>query len=406
MPAPLPTCGMKVLVVDDDVIARKVLGAFLKQSNYEMSIVEDGQSAFRALTAPDAPLVAIIDWMMPDISGPELCAKLRQHDFAVQPYLLMLSGRKEKTDIAAALDAGADDFISKPFNIQEMQARLRVATRSVQRQLDLLLQLNELRAELEKARSSQPASAASSPAAPSAEIETSSSAVEPPRTGMTLLEDYQIDIIVAGALRHAGQIDTPRRLACLNETQTRVAWAGILLVKEETWVDLFVEINPASAQMFLAQARGTSSQHRNPLDYCATFQNSLRDSLASVLRAMGCEIQTPLPTSAIRDHARTLPLGESRIERHPYRVGDVEFTFAFVEYPCPLREKSTDQLQLCDVLAQPYPPANTHRVPLLRAGVVLKEQFIEKLQDFASATATEVPPVLVHTPSPVALHFK
>ncbi len=396
---------MKILVVDDDVIARKVLGAFLQQSNYEMSIVEDGQSAFRALTAPDAPHVAIIDWMMPDISGPELCAKLRQHDFAVQPYLIMLSGRKEKSDIAAALDAGADDFISKPFNIQEMQARLRVATRSIQRQLDLLIQLDALRTELEKIRS-HPASPDLTAAASAVESETASSLVEPPRTGMTLLEDYQIDIIVAGALRHAGQIHAPRRLARPDERLPRVAWAGILLVKEETWVDLFVETDPISAETLLTQSRGASSQFRDPFDYCATFQNSLRDSLASVLRAMGCEIQTPLPTTAIRDRGRTLPLGEARIERHPYRVGDAEFTFAFVEHPCPLRTKTTDQLQLSDVLAQPYPPADTHRVPLLRAGVVLKEQFIAKLQDFASATATDVPPVLVHTPSPVALHFQ
>lgn len=395
---------MKVLVVDDDVIARKVLGAFLKQSNYDMSIVEDGQSAFRALTAPDAPLVAIIDWMMPDISGPELCGKLRQHDFAVQPYLLMLSGRKEKADIATALDAGADDFISKPFNIQEMQARLRVATRSVQRQLDLLLQVNQLRAELEKSRTVATAPAPA-PAALSVGDETVSLPVEPQRSGMALLEDYQIDIIVAGALRHAGQVHTPRRLARADESLPRLAWASILLTKEETWVDLFVETNLPSGKALLAQARGTPSQQRDPFDYCATFQTSLRDSLASVLRAMGCELRTPFHTVAIRDHRRTLPLGEARIGRHPYRVGDAEFTFAFVEHACPLREKTTGQLQLCDVLAQPYPPASTHGVPLLRAGVVLKEQFIAKLQDFAAATSTEVPPVLVHTPSPIALHF-
>jgi len=392
---------MKVLVVDDDVVARKVLGAFLKQSNYEMSIVEDGHSAFQALTAPDAPHVAIIDWMMPDISGPELCTKLRQHEFAVQPYLLMLSGRKEKTDIAAALDAGADDFISKPFNIQEMQARLRVATRSIQRQLQILEQVNALRAELDNLRSNPLPAAAPRPDTSPAESETPAA----PRTGMALLEPYQLDIVVAGALRHAGQAHAPRRLLRSAPNLDSVAWAGVLLAKEGTWVDLFIETNPADAKALLDQARVAASSCRGPRDYCEKLQSSLRDSLASVLRAMGCEVHIPSRPLAIDPIEAALALGDQALQRHSYRVGDAEFNFAFLEQPCPRQEKSTAQLRPFDVLVAPYPPTSTHQVPLLRAGVVLKEQLIEKLQDFAAATIAEVPPVPVHTPSAVALQL-
>lgn len=396
---------MKVLVVDDDVVARKVLGAFLKQSNYEMSIVEDGQSAFRALTAPDAPHVAIVDWMMPDITGPELCAKLRNHAFAVQPYLLMLSGRKEKTDIAAALDAGADDFISKPFNIQEMQARLRVATRAIERQLALLQQVDELRADLAKERARTLPSTAS-PTDVSASVDAPRPKCDVPRTGMALLDPHQIDTVVASALRHAGQKHAPRRLTRCDETLRRVAWAGVLLTKEEAWVDLFVETNAAGAKLLLDQAHAGSPPLRDPRDYCERLQTSLRDSLASVLRAMGCEVQTPLPAATVDAGSGALPLGDRPVHRHAYCVGEAELTFAFVEQSCPLREKTAGRLQPFDVLASPYPPPSTHHIPLLRAGVVLKEQLIEKLHDFASATATEVPPVLVHTPSPIALQFQ
>jgi CheY-like chemotaxis protein len=143
-----------------------------------MQLVEDGLSAFRALTAPDAAPIAIIDWMMPDLTGPELCAKLRKHDPAFQPYLIILSGRKEKADIV---------------------------------------------------------------------------------------------------------------------------------------------------------------------------------------------------------------------------------TFAIETQPSPLAQKTTEQLQLFDILARPYPPADTHQVPLLRGGVALKESVIEKLRLFTQAAA-DAPPILVHRPSAMALH--
>lgn len=156
---------MKILVVDDGAVTRRVLDTFLKQSGHEVVVVEDGPAAFSALTAPDAPHVAIIDWMMPDITGPELCTKLCAHPFAIRPYLLILTGRNEKRDIVAALDAGADDFISKPFNIEEMQARLRVAERHVRLQLHYQRRLAELEEKL--ARHAEPVAPTTEPAAKS-----------------------------------------------------------------------------------------------------------------------------------------------------------------------------------------------------------------------------------------------
>jgi DNA-binding response OmpR family regulator len=389
---------MKILVVDDDIVARKVLGAFLKQSNYEMQIVEDGHSAFRALTAPGAPLIAIVDWVMPDLTGPELCTKLRQHDFPVQPYLLMLSGRKEKSDIAIALDAGADDFISKPFNIQETQARLRVAVRAIERQLALRRQLDQLREQLRMQR---------------ALARSSRNSAQPGSTddarpiGLGALEFHQLDTIVGSALQRIGLMETPLRQSIAPRALEIVAWTSLLLLKERQWVDLFLEIEDASLSRLMAQAGGDANAPAIKREaFAATFHTALRDALLAALRTMGVDVEAPLPTRALTGSDGSPRLPEEVLHRHPYQAGDGEFTLSFAAQRCPLREKTTGQLQLLDVLAQPYPPASTHQVPLLRAGVVLNEQLIEKLQLFTNATAVEVPPILVHTPSPVALHYQ
>src|ERR1700690_1597564 len=99
---------MKILVVDDDPVARKVLNAFLTQSNYDVDVVEDAEQALDAMQEEDAPPIAIIDWQMPGMDGLELCAALREMDLPLQPYLFILHTKKDKNDIAQALDAGAD----------------------------------------------------------------------------------------------------------------------------------------------------------------------------------------------------------------------------------------------------------------------------------------------------------
>jgi len=385
---------MKVLVVDDDIVARKVLNAFLKQSNYEIQLAEDGLSAFRAMTATDAPLVAIVDWSMPDLSGPELCAKLRAHDFEVQPFLIVLTARKEKADIAAALDAGADDFITKPFNIQEMQARLRAATRAVNRQLALHRRIAALEEALHRREPPAPKPAPEPPAAEASRR-------------IVALEHDQIDTVVAGALRHSGQPDAPRRTAQGPAAPRVMAWAALLVTNRETWFDLLLETDCTSVATLFAQARGRPSIRPGELAaFCATMQTALRDSMQSVLRAMGGEVLAPLPPLAIGDHETSAPPPDNEfVERHHYNIGHATVTLVICAHPSPLRQKPTEQLQLSDVLAAPYPPPGTHHVPLLRGGVVLNEHFVEKLQLFAHATAGDLPPVPVHTPSALALHY-
>ncbi len=393
---------MKILVVDDDTVARKVLGAFLKQSNYEIQVVEDGPSALRVLTGPEAPPIALIDWMMPGLSGPELCTKLRAHPFTLHPYLIILSGRKEKSDIAQALDSGADDFISKPFNIQETQARLRVAQRAVERQQALCARVAELEISLKKSASAPPIAAeASVTSPPGADAENAL-----PR--LAALEKDQFETVIAGALRHIGHYAAPRRLKRAAVGARRVAaWAGLLLTKESLWIDLLLEIDDDNLSVLLEESHGKRAARTSQVaDFCVRFQTALRDSMHSVLRAMGSEVFAPLPAQAVTGFDASCPdIPEAFTERHHYRLGTASAAIAVVVQPAAIREITSGQLQLLDVLAKPYPPADLQRVPLIRGGVALTDRLVEKLRGFTEATAKEPPPIVVHRPSALALHY-
>jgi diguanylate cyclase (GGDEF)-like protein/PAS domain S-box-containing protein len=118
-----------VLIADDDRISCKLLGSLLTKWGYQADIVYNGVDALHELLKPDAPRLAILDWMMPGIDGIQVTRKLRATHRESYTYVLLLTSKGQKEDILEGLDAGADDYLKKPFDAQELQARLRVGTR-------------------------------------------------------------------------------------------------------------------------------------------------------------------------------------------------------------------------------------------------------------------------------------
>ena len=118
---------MRVLAADDDQGIRNVLERCLKSWGYDVTTADDGSSAWKILKHSDSPRVVIIDWDMPGLKGLEVVRLLRSAEHGEQVYVLMLTGRLDKEDLVEALEAGADDFLTKPFNSRELQLRLAKA---------------------------------------------------------------------------------------------------------------------------------------------------------------------------------------------------------------------------------------------------------------------------------------
>lgn len=130
---------MKVLIADDDPVSLLYLRAAVEDWGYEVTTAKDGNSACAVLQQSDAPMLAIIDWMMPGMDGIDVCRSVRHGHRDHYTYLIMLTARTEVEFIVEAMNAGADDFISKPFNLEELQARMRAGTRIIELQQELRL---------------------------------------------------------------------------------------------------------------------------------------------------------------------------------------------------------------------------------------------------------------------------
>jgi len=120
---------MKILIADDESISRRMLQGLLGKWGYEVVAAEDGDSAWEMLKAPDAPRMALLDWMMPGQNGVDVCRALRKLRPEPYTYILLLTAKDAKESVVEGLESGADDYLTKPFHPQELKARIRVGLR-------------------------------------------------------------------------------------------------------------------------------------------------------------------------------------------------------------------------------------------------------------------------------------
>jgi len=125
---------MKILIAEDDFTSRTVLAGVLKKSGHEVVVTVSGAVAWDVLQQSDAPRLVILDWLMPEMDGLDVVRRVRALQTDRPPYIIMLTIRDEKADIIAGLDAGANDYLAKPFDPGELIARVEVGRRMVEMQ--------------------------------------------------------------------------------------------------------------------------------------------------------------------------------------------------------------------------------------------------------------------------------
>jgi two-component system cell cycle response regulator len=133
---------MKILIAEDTLLSRHMLQGLLTKWGYDVVSVEDGDAAWEKLKSPDAPRMALLDWMMPGRNGVDVCRALRLQRPEPYTYILLLTAKDAKESVVEGLDSGADDYLTKPFNPQELKARMRVGMRLLQLE-DSLVQARE-----------------------------------------------------------------------------------------------------------------------------------------------------------------------------------------------------------------------------------------------------------------------
>jgi DNA-binding response OmpR family regulator len=146
---------VQILIAEDDLVSRRALEATLRKWGYAVRAVTDGAAAWEVLQAENAPKLAILDWMMPKLDGIELCRRVRAEPRSEMTYLILLTAKGTKEDMVAGLEGGADDYLIKPFNREELKARVQVGMRVVNLQTRLALRVRDLEVALSRVKQLQ-----------------------------------------------------------------------------------------------------------------------------------------------------------------------------------------------------------------------------------------------------------
>src|SRR2546422_6180502 len=150
--SPSGIAPMRILIAEDDAVIRAILEEGLASWGHEVVACADGTQAWEELQREEAPRLALLDWMMPGMDGPQICKMLRQNPGSEAIYVILLTGRDRREDIVAGLDAGANDYVTKPFDHDELRARLMVGVRMVELQKLLADRVRDLEAAMARVK--------------------------------------------------------------------------------------------------------------------------------------------------------------------------------------------------------------------------------------------------------------
>jgi len=143
---------MRILIAEDDAISRRLLDAYLKRDGHDVLAVENGVQAWQALRAEEVPRLAVLDWMMPGMDGVEVCRRVRGAADLKYVYLILLTALARKEDRGQGFEAGADDYLTKPFDAQDLRAWISVGRRILDLQIALTTKIDELEGALRQVK--------------------------------------------------------------------------------------------------------------------------------------------------------------------------------------------------------------------------------------------------------------
>ena len=389
--------SMKILLADDDEISRKIIASFLARFGYESIVVQNGAEAWEILQTPQAPPLAICDWMMPRMTGPEVCARLRGIKQTVRTYVILLSSRNTKLDIVKGLDAGADDYIVKPCDLTELQARLRVALRSLKyeeqlrktiAEYDALIRRHTMLGEIAGQRvAAHPAPAAvPSPVAAAPEPAFISTAAD-------------LGTLLCDALREVGlgqgqlEVDTSPPVA----TDFSVLLPAYVK-RDARWVDLRLDITRSGAHALCrAVLRRPASSEHELLGVLAEAVHLLLGarSLAQVKQMLGLvPVQPPV---AARSDALPKPAA-APAGRFSLKLPELTIHAATFATPAVVKNKSLSHLQAGDLVVEAVrAPGDTGHF-LLSAGEVINPHRLGTLAELPAAQAQSITVAVVEAP--------
>ena len=357
---------MNVLIAEDDPTARAVLAAAFKKLGHTPKLALDGAQALEEAFKEPYPEIIVLDWVMPGMSGLDITKHIREkaETLPFRPYIIILTAKKEKHEVAQALNEGADDFISKPPNVVELMARLQVAARLLEHEIELQTTIKNLRLMVKKYGT--------------ANKDETQETTSP--TGATKTETQ---ILIAKALEESKISAAPIKLEPTLENPILI-WDTILLPKLEVWIEIIIGMSKKTAHKIFAHIQekelGKEPPSKTEIEKIfAGITNNIRKTTQSRLQEIG--VETTFPFTFTQKFGGMKKREDSQDYFYCTPQGPIHVNVNYTR--CPKRAKPLQAVNTLELLPEGYP----HNSPakIINAGTVVDQNLKQTIRQYAKA---------------------
>ena len=387
---------MKILIADATQVASRALEEMLRNDGHHVLNVPTGEQAWNEFKSSEPPILAVLSQEMPDLSGLEICRRVRASEKTLCPHILLLSQSSHRQDALAAFEAGADDFMARPFEPELLRARTRAGLRRAQFEYRLIsaLQTHHTGGQNDTAPG---AATAAQTGAPSGES---------PLNALCTPED--IEQLVTQTLADMGLGDAAviRDPAALTAFNPEISIMHFIIVPDKSiWLDLVLETDKASAVSLYQTFTGITDEtvpESDLIDSLGETLNMVHGALKLAFRGKDFEVIVPVTPQPIPSARLRGQIQDQAVQsRALYEFAGSRLRFTVIAYSSPVQRKPLKDLHVANVLAEPLCPVGNANLVLINKGTMLNRRSLSKVSnmtEFAPQNLTH--PVI--EPSPLA----
>lgn len=397
-----------VMVIDDDQIATSILNTWLRKAGYTPLVYNNSEEALEVLRQPDSPNIIILDWVMPEVDGGDICHTLVKEQLKYGKYIIVASARDRKDDIAAALRAGADDYLTKPLDREEVFARVQVAQRTLQHidrlrsyaeDLKVTLRRHNLQEEIAMVDSIHRVDANEKDFCQPLAIDKKSQDF---RLAACIPVKRDLELVMNSFSLAPSGVEEEHQKSPPVEEERCMCWAQFI-TSDDTWVDVVWDLSLQHAYQIAKKVRGRSiDSDKAAFDPLIEIMHVFLQSVRGQLRHTQIQTKSFYLPLVFKYKDRSL-IGlnfDNAVTRYTAFDGCQIGVYLFEELRPP-SEKDYKTLESREVIAQKLTPTNNPDFILLTEGLILNMAHIGRIKEWVENKTLDKK-IPVYTPTRVA----
>lgn len=368
---------MRVLATNYSSASQTVLKAVIIKLGHQVEIASGGVAALAGLRCADGPKLAVIDSKLPGLDGFEVCRRLKGDESDWGVFVVLMTSENDRTEALTAVEAGADDFLQKPFTSIELTARLRIAERLID--------------ERQRRKAGAAGETAESPAivpVSSTDGKNGRRLFSGDHTPLNALSAFSnLDTLLVKTFDEMGLGKaTPQDPASVKITPDFSLFSSVVLPEKDEWVDVVLEMDTRSAAALFMAMAGAEGTMEDLVDMAGETLNIVQGAIKTALQDAFVDVLTPvIPFNVPAEKKEFFAMADSGYSQHVFALQGITLRVSLFPHAASVVSKYLDDVQICDVVAESVKLPGSPNLTFVNKGTMMNNSHLQKLRDMAGS---------------------